>query len=177
MKLLKSIIFILLVLFSVLFLAKVNAEETNFGITSHEMKVYKTDCLSAYTTTMGDIDGEELFPKLYDIPSNVCKEQRVMDVRPGNIYVIRFKIENTEKNNKDGIMILYANSDEGLYPFTYQLFRLTGDDPFCYLIFDAGYARPENNGMIIIGVQLRNANNVISEEYMIKLPIFKEQDI
>ena len=118
MKFLKSIIFVLLVLFSVLFLIQADLAKPKFAITGHEMKVYEADCLLAYKATLGDIGGEELFPKLYDIPSTVCKEQKMMDVRPTYMYMVRFKIENTEKNSKDGIMILYENREGVLYPFT-----------------------------------------------------------
>ena len=175
MKLLKSTI--LLVLFSVLFIAQSNSEEKKFAITGHEMKVYKADCLIAYKTTLGDVGGDELFTKLYDIPSTICKEQKMMDIRPTYMYMVRFKIENTEKNNKDGIMVMYANNGGELYPFTYQMFRLTGDDPYCYLMLDAGYQIPKENDEIIIGVQIRNTNDEISEEYIITLPIFAKQDI
>ena len=176
MKFLKSIIFVLLVLFSVLFIAQANSTETKFAITGHEMKSYKSDCLYAYKESLGDIGGIELFPKLYDIPSTICKDQKIMDMRPNHVYVVRFKIENTLKNSKDGIMVMYKPHQGELYVFAHQLFRLDGDDPYCYLILDAGDRKPEENE-ITIGVRIRNTDDVITEEYMLTLPVLKEREV
>ena len=185
MKFLKSMIFVLFILVLVLLVLvfglyltpQANSAETKFAITGHEMKVYKSECFNAYKDTLALVDADELFEALYDIPSDVCPVQKMSDVRPSHVYVIKFKIENTEKNSEDGIMILYNERDDELYPAMYQLFRLSANDPYCYLILSFDDGKPTEQGNVIIGVKIRNTDGIITDEYMLTLPVFTGQDI